>query len=113
MLHEDMKYHFEGFPPTAHPMAILSAMINAASCFYPELTEPSTTRERFEHAGRAAALPGAHHRGLLLPQVARACRSSIPKPDLQVHGELPAHDVLASPYEDYELKPGGGARRWT
>src|SRR5580693_5318097 len=32
-LHEDMKYHFENFPTTAHPMAILSAMINATSCF--------------------------------------------------------------------------------
>ncbi len=30
MLHEAMKHHFEGFPPTAHPMAILSSMINAA-----------------------------------------------------------------------------------
>ena len=28
-LHEDMKYHFESFPMGAHPMAILSAMINA------------------------------------------------------------------------------------
>src|SRR2546425_652852 len=36
-LHEDMKYHFEGFPSNAHPMAILSAMINAASCFDPSL----------------------------------------------------------------------------
>ena len=32
-LHEDMKYHFEGFPSTAHPMAILSSMINASGCF--------------------------------------------------------------------------------
>src|ERR1039457_6682164 len=32
-LHEDMKYHFESFPGGAHPMAILSAMINATSCF--------------------------------------------------------------------------------
>ena len=32
LLNEAMKYHFEGFPPHAHPMAILSAMINAASC---------------------------------------------------------------------------------
>ena len=38
MIHEDMKFHFEGFPSTAHPMAILSAMINAAGCFIPELT---------------------------------------------------------------------------
>ncbi len=37
MLHEDMKHHFEGFPSTAHPMAILSSMINASSCFVPEL----------------------------------------------------------------------------
>jgi citrate synthase len=37
MLHEDMKYHFEGFPSTAHPMAMLSSMINASSCFDPEL----------------------------------------------------------------------------
>ncbi len=38
MIHEDMKFHFEGFPSSAHPMAILSAMINAAGCFIPELT---------------------------------------------------------------------------
>lgn len=37
ILHEDMKFHFEGFPATAHPMAILSSMINASSCFYPGL----------------------------------------------------------------------------
>src|SRR5438093_156413 len=28
LLEESMKYHFEGFPPTAHPMPILSSMIN-------------------------------------------------------------------------------------
>jgi len=36
-LDEGMKHHFEGFPRSAPPMAILSAMINALSCFYPEL----------------------------------------------------------------------------
>jgi citrate synthase len=46
-IHEDMKYHFEGFPPNAHPMAILSAMINASSCFYPTLAGPAS-RERFD-----------------------------------------------------------------
>src|SRR5438105_2871353 len=48
LLHEDMKHHFEGFPPNAHPMAILSAMINAASCFYPELLLASEMRTNFE-----------------------------------------------------------------
>lgn len=35
MIHENMKFLFEGFPSTAHPMAILSAMINAIGCFEP------------------------------------------------------------------------------
>ena len=39
LLHEAMKHHFEGFPTDAHPMAILSSMINASSCFYPELLD--------------------------------------------------------------------------
>src|SRR5881396_1193686 len=47
LLHESMKHHFEGFPANAHPMAILSSMINAASCFYPELLSPQM-HERFE-----------------------------------------------------------------
>ena len=36
-INEDMKHHFQGFPNNAHPMAMLSSMINALSCFYPEL----------------------------------------------------------------------------
>src|SRR5437660_7573482 len=47
LLHEGMRYHFEGFPPNAHPMAILSSMINAASCYYPELLS-SEMKEHFE-----------------------------------------------------------------
>ena len=36
LLHEDMKKFFEGYPPTAHPMAILSSMIASLSAYYPE-----------------------------------------------------------------------------
>src|SRR5512140_123471 len=49
LLNEAMKHHFEGFPTHAHPMAILSSMINAASCFYPELLSDEK-RENFEIA---------------------------------------------------------------
>jgi len=35
LLHEDMKKFFEGFPATAHPMAILSAMVASLSAYYP------------------------------------------------------------------------------
>jgi citrate synthase len=36
LIHEDMKKFFEGFPPSAHPMAILSSMIASLSAYYPE-----------------------------------------------------------------------------
>ncbi len=35
LIHEDMKHLFEGFPSNAHPMAILSAMLNSLSTYYP------------------------------------------------------------------------------
>src|SRR6478752_5865855 len=47
LLNEAMKHHFEGFPTHAHPMAILSSMINAAGCFYPELLDENI-RNQFE-----------------------------------------------------------------
>jgi citrate synthase len=36
LIHEDMKHFFDGFPTTAHPMAILSAMVAALSSYYPD-----------------------------------------------------------------------------
>ena len=37
MIHEDMKKFFEGYPPSAHPMAILSSMVCAFSTYYPDM----------------------------------------------------------------------------
>ena len=36
LLHEDMKRFFDGFPSTAHPMAVLSSMVCSLSTYYPE-----------------------------------------------------------------------------
>jgi len=36
MIHEDMKRFYDGYPGTAHPMAILSAMVLSLSSFYPQ-----------------------------------------------------------------------------
>ncbi len=52
VLHESMKHHFEGFPPNAHPMAILSSMINASGCFVRELTGPYDPKKFERHAAR-------------------------------------------------------------
>jgi len=44
MLHEDMKKFFEGYPPSAHPMSVLSSMVASLSAYYPEAEDPETTR---------------------------------------------------------------------
>ncbi len=51
-IHEDLRHHFEGFPPNAHPMAILSAMINAMSCFQPALMQLEDDEHFMEAAAR-------------------------------------------------------------
>ncbi|MEZ4867513.1 MAG: citrate synthase [Caldilineaceae bacterium] len=41
LIHEDMKKFFEGYPPAAHPMAILSSMVAALSTYYPASADGS------------------------------------------------------------------------
>lgn len=102
-LHEDMKYHFAGFPATAHPMAILSAMINASSCFYPGLMVGRPLKERFDvHAARLisqvrtiAAFSYRKSRGLPI---------IYPKKTLKYTANF-LHMMFSDVYEDYELKP--------
>src|SRR5436309_12423481 len=102
LLHEGMKHHFEGFPATAHPMAILSSMINAASCFYPELL---TAQQRDPFDVRAARLLSkvrtiaafAYRKSRGLPII-------YPKPDYKYTANF-LHMMFSQPYQDYDLKP--------
>lgn len=45
LVHEDMRAFFENFPRRAHPMGILSSMVNAMRAFYPELPERTEEEE--------------------------------------------------------------------
>jgi citrate synthase len=102
LLHEAMRHHFEGFPPNAHPMAILSSMINTTSCFYPELLN-TPAKDHFEVSAAR-----------LISQVrtiaAFAYRKSIglpfmyPKPELKYTANF-LHMLFSLPYNDYDLKP--------
>ncbi|MCG8567704.1 MAG: citrate synthase [Desulfobacterales bacterium] len=38
-IHENMRAFYQNYPPKAHPMGILSAMVNAMRSFYPELVD--------------------------------------------------------------------------
>jgi citrate synthase len=46
MLHEDMKRFFDGYPGTAHPMAILSSMVCSLSSFYPQALNVKNREEQ-------------------------------------------------------------------
>jgi len=102
MIHEDMKFHFEGFPSGAHPMAMLSAMINAAGCFIPELT------------GRYDPAVFEQQAARLISQVrtlaAYAYRKSLGLPSIYPkrkywYTENFLHMMFSDPDEDYHLNP--------
>src|SRR5262249_36788357 len=46
LIHEDMKRFYDGYPGTAHPMAILAAMLCSLSSFYPEAIDAMNVAER-------------------------------------------------------------------
>ena len=102
LLNEAMKHHYEGFPAHAHPMAILSAMINAASCFYPELLTDGM-REKFDvQAARLLSqvrtiAAFAYRKSMGLPAI-------YPKPELKYTANF-LHMMFSLPYKDYDLKP--------
>ena len=81
LLNEAMKHHFEGFPANAHPMAILSSMINAASCFYPELLFDEK-RHHFEVAA-ARLLSQVRTIAAFAYRKSRGLPIIYPKPDLK------------------------------
>ena len=102
LLHESMKHHFEGFPATAHPMAILSSMINAAGCFDPDLFSPDNpdafpvqVARLISQVRTIAAFAYRQSRGLPI---------MYPKPDLKYTANF-LHMMFSVPHLDYELKP--------
>jgi citrate synthase len=102
LLHEAMRYHFEGFPTHAHPMAILSSMINAASCFYPELLGDNI-REHFE-IEVARLLSQVRTIAAFAYRKSRGLPTVYPKPELKYTANL-LHMMFSLPFKDYELRP--------
>ena len=45
LIHEDMKHFFEGFPSTAHPMAVLAAMVVSLGTYYPDALDVENTEQ--------------------------------------------------------------------
>lgn len=104
-LHEDMKYHFENFPTTAHPMAILSAMINATSCFDEGLMHWQWGKANSQFDTYAAKLMSqvrtiaaySYRKSQGLPLI-------YPKKSYKYTANF-LHMMFSAPYEDFEIQP--------
>jgi len=100
LIHEDMHQFFAGYPPTSHPMAVLSAMVTSLSAYYPDCLDRNA--------------PVDLHITRLLSKVrtiaAFSYKKSIgqpliyPKNSLNYCGNF-LHMMFAVPSEDYEVPP--------
>ena len=98
-IHEDMRHHFDGFPPNAPPMAILSAMINAVGCFQPVFMQPEDDDHFMEPAARLMSK--------IRTIAAASYRKSVGKPIIYPRSALRytenfLHMMFSKPYEPYE-----------
>ena len=101
-IHENMRHHFEGFPTDAPPMAILSAMINTAGCFQPELTRPEDDQYFMASAARMLAkvrtiAAASYRKSVGLPM-------NYPRYDLSYTGNF-AHLMFCMPNMPCEPRP--------
>ncbi len=102
-IHEDMKFHFEGFPSQAHPMAILSAMINAAGCFMPDLTHGNYNPVAFEQEA-ARLLSQVRTLAAYAYRKSRGLPAIYPKKKYWYTQNF-LHMMFSDPDEDYHLDP--------
>jgi citrate synthase len=102
MIHEDMKHFFDGYPSTAHPMAVLSAMICSMSSYYPDALDVNNkevidiTIARLISKVRTIAAY-AYKKSIGQPFV-------YPKNSLKYAGNF-LHMMFSVPAEPYEVDP--------
>src|SRR5581483_8579919 len=100
-IHSNMEHMFEVFPAGAHPMAILSAMLNSLGCYYPHLAT-NDHKQDLENYDETAAIIIAKVRTI----AAYSYRASLGKPYIYPRRDLPycenfLHMMFSDPYEPY------------
>ena len=100
LIHEDMHQFFAGYPPTSHPMAVISAMVTSLSAYYPDSLERNSSVDL--------------HITRILSKVrtiaAFAYKKSIGQPLMYPKNSLKycanfLHMMFAVPSEDYAVSP--------
>jgi citrate synthase len=102
MIHEGMRQCFLGFPPTGHPMATLSAMINTMSCYNTDVLEMEH-EDTFDNA--AARLMSK-----IRTVAAAAYKTSVGEPIMYPHPEYNycrnfLHMMFSVPNKRFEPDP--------
>lgn len=107
-IHTSMHHHFEGFPGSAHPMSILSAMLNALGAYYPEMS--SNNREQdLAHFDETAALLISKVRTLAAMTFRMKKGLPFVAPDhSRRYCENFLHMMFSEPYLDYVDSVGAG-----
>jgi citrate synthase len=98
LIHEDMKKLFEGYPPSAHPMAILSSMVASLSTYYPETDQNDMHSNIVRLMAKAKTI------------AAYAYKKSIGQPFIYPQNSLGyaanfLHMMYSVPCEPYEVDP--------
>jgi citrate synthase len=96
LLHEDMKKFFEGFPTSAHPMAMLSSMVASLSAYYPDDGDMDLNISRL--LAKAATI------------AAFSYKKSVGQPFIYPRNDLSycsnfLHMMFAVPSEPYQVRP--------
>jgi citrate synthase len=103
LVNEDMRKILDGFPSTAHPMGILSALISSLTAFYPESLNPNQSKEE-------ANLTIIRLMAKLPTIAAWSYKNSIGHPVNYPKNKLDycsnfLHMMFAYPTEDYQIDP--------
>ena len=98
MIHEDMKKFFEGYPPNAHPMAILSSMVASLSTYYPQIEDKDIDLNVIRLLAKAKTI------------AAYAYKKSIGQPTVYPRNELSYCEnflnmMFSVPTEEYVVRP--------
>ena len=101
-LHESMNKHFDAFPTNSHPMAILSAMINALSTHERPKIEPGDEQNLERYAARLMSK--------VRTIAAASYKSSIGEPIIYPRHDLKyvdnfLHMMFSLPYQEYVASP--------
>ena len=98
LLHEDLKFFYQNYPSKAHPMGILSAMVNAMRSFYPELID---LEEDINHTF-LRLISKVRTMAAMAYKISKGHKTVYPRPDYS-YGANFLHMMFDNPVIPYEM----------